>query len=89
MPRGPNGDDFRNAALSGRTSIGSKKPVPKEIDYREIAVRVAVVDEVQLLLTPEPGISPKARPLDVERFIKKDVRIERRRARNHQRFEEI
>jgi hypothetical protein len=43
-------DDFENAALSGRSSVGAEKPVPEEIDDREIVVRVAVVNEVQLLL---------------------------------------
>jgi hypothetical protein len=51
---------LENAALSGRSSVGPEKPVPEEIDDREIAVRVAVVNEMQLLLAPEPCISPKA-----------------------------
>src|SRR6266566_4222298 len=53
-------DDFGNAALSGRPSVSPEQPVPEKIDHREIAVRVAVVNEMQLLLAPEPCISPKA-----------------------------
>ena len=34
---------------------GAEKPIPAEIDHREIAVRVAVVDKKELLLSPEPG----------------------------------
>ena len=37
------------------TSIGSEKPVPKGVDHSEIAVRVQMVDEVKLLLAPEPS----------------------------------
>ena len=36
-------------------SVGSEKPVPKGIDHCEIAVRVQMVDEVNLLLAPEPS----------------------------------
>ena len=37
------------------TSVGSEKPVPKGVDHREIAVRMQMVDEVKLLLAPEPS----------------------------------
>ena len=77
------------ARLSGWPSVSPQKPVPKKVDHRKIAVSVAVVDEVQFLPAPEPGISPKARPLDVVLFIKKDVRRERRRTCDGQRHEEI
>lgn len=36
-------------------SVGPEKPVPKEVDHSEIAVRVQMVDEVKLLLTLEPA----------------------------------
>ena len=32
------------------TVIGAEKPIPEEIDHREIAVPMAVVDEMELLL---------------------------------------
>jgi hypothetical protein len=37
------------------TSVGSEKPVPKGVDHSEIAARVQMVDEVKLLLAPEPS----------------------------------
>ena len=43
------------------TSVGSEKPVPKGVDHREIAVRVQMVDEVKLLLAPEPSETSEAR----------------------------
>jgi len=81
--------DFEKTALSGRPPVGPEKPVPEEIDHRKIAVRVAVVHEVQLLLVPEPCISPEAWFLYVVFFIEKDVRVERRHTRNRERYEEV
>jgi len=40
-------------------AIGAEKPIPEEIDHREIAVPVAVVDEMELLLSPKPGKAAK------------------------------
>jgi len=37
------------------TSIGSEKPVPKGVDHGEITVLVQMVNEVKLLLAPEPS----------------------------------
>ena len=37
------------------TSVGSEKPVPERVDHAEIAVCVQMVDEVKLLLAPEPS----------------------------------
>src|SRR2546430_1086010 len=42
-----------------RAAIGAEKPIPEEIDHREIAVPVAVVDKMELLLSPEPGKAAK------------------------------
>jgi hypothetical protein len=42
------------------SSVDPKEPIPKEIDHHEIAVLFTVVNEVQFLLAPEPGKSPKA-----------------------------
>jgi hypothetical protein len=40
-------------------AIGAKKPIPEEINHREVAVPMAVVDEMELLLSPEPGKAAK------------------------------
>jgi hypothetical protein len=37
-----------------RPSIGTENPIPEEMDHREIAVRVPVMNEVQLLFASEP-----------------------------------
>ena len=36
-------------------AIGAEKPIPEEIDHREIAVPMAVVNEMELLLSSKPG----------------------------------
>jgi hypothetical protein len=41
------------------TVIGAEKPIPEEIDHREIAVPLAVVDEMEFLLSSEPGKAAK------------------------------
>ena len=51
--RVPGGCTSRGVLL-GR-AIGAQNPVPEEVDDCEIAVRVAVVDEMQLLHMPEPA----------------------------------
>jgi len=35
--------------------IGAENAIPKEVDHGEITVRVKMVNEVELLLAPEPG----------------------------------
>jgi hypothetical protein len=40
-------------------TVGTEKPIPEKIDHREIAVPIAVVDEMELLLSPEPGKAAK------------------------------
>ena len=62
------------------TSVGSEKSVPEEVDHREIAVRVQMVDKVKLLLAPEPSEACEARSFDVVFLVKIYVRVERRRA---------
>jgi hypothetical protein len=37
------------------TLVGPEKPVPDGVYHSEIAVRVQMVDEVKLLLAPEPS----------------------------------
>ena len=60
-PGGPRG----GANVHVRPSVGSEKSVPEEVNHREIAVRVQMVDEVKLLLAPEPSEACEARSLDV------------------------
>ena len=43
------------------TAIGAEKPIPEEIDHRKIAVPMAVVDEMELLLSSKPGKAAKTR----------------------------
>src|SRR6202162_5750552 len=46
-----------------RVSIGTENPIPEEMDHSEIAVRVPVMNEVQLLFPPEPRKPLKSRSL--------------------------
>ena len=59
------------------------------MDHREIAVRVPVMNEVQLLLPSEPRKPLKSRSLYVVFLVEKDVCVERRRASNYLNHEEI
>jgi hypothetical protein len=70
-------DDEAAGDLSGQASVSPKKPIPEEIDHREIAVRVPVVSEVEFLLAPKPCKTPKARSLHVVFLIKKNMDVER------------
>ena len=40
-------------------AIGAEKPIPEIIDYREIAIGMAVVDKMEVLLLSEPGKAPE------------------------------
>jgi hypothetical protein len=42
-------------------AIGAEKPIPEKIDHRKIAVPMAVVDEMEFLLSSEPGKAAKPR----------------------------
>jgi len=59
------------------------------MDHREIAVRVSVMNEVQLLFPSEPGKSLQPRSLYVVFLVEKDVRVERHRTCDHLNYEEI
>jgi hypothetical protein len=59
------------------------------MDHREIAIRVPVMHEVQLLFSSEPRKSLKSRSLCMVFLIEKDVRVEGRRASNYLNREEI
>src|SRR5256885_2491102 len=45
---------IRLSLSSIRPSIGTEDPIPEEMDHREIAVRVPVMNEVQFLFPSEP-----------------------------------
>ena len=66
-----------------RLSIGTEQPIPEEMDHREIAVRVSVMNEVQLLFASEPCKSLKPGSLYMVFLVEKDVRVERRRTRGY------
>src|SRR5258708_3242847 len=72
-----------------RPSIGTENPIPEEMDHREIAVRVPVMNEVQFLFASEPCKPLKLRSLYVVFLVEKDVRVERRRTCNYLNHEEI
>ena len=59
------------------------------MDHREIAVRVPVMNEVQLLFSSEPRKPLKSRSFYVVFLVEKDVRVERRRTSNYLNHEEI
>src|SRR5215470_12819160 len=70
-------------------SIRRENPIPEEMDHGEIAVRMPVMNEVQLLFPSEPRKPLKSRSLYVVFPVKKDVRVERGRASNYLNHEEI
>ena len=51
---GPGRKTARLGLSSVRASIGTEDPIPEEMDHREIAVRVPVMNEVQFLFAFEP-----------------------------------
>ena len=61
--------------------IGTEKPIPEIVDHRKIAIGMPVVEEMELLLSPEPGKSSQPRSRHVVVFIKIEVHIERDRHR--------
>ena len=63
-------------------SICPENPIPKEIDHREIAVRMPMMNKVQFLLASEPCKPLKPRSFYVVFLVEKDVRIERRGTRD-------
>ena len=81
LDRHPKGS-IRLSLSSIRPSIGTKNPIPEEMDHREIAVRVPVMNEMQFLFPSEPCKSLKPRSLYVVFLVEKDMRVERRRARD-------
>ena len=75
------GKSLLSTKPSIRSSIGTENPIPEEMDHREIAVRVPVMNEVQFLFASEPCKPLKPRSLYVVFLVEKDVRVERRARR--------
>jgi hypothetical protein len=80
---------IRRSLSSIRPSIGTENLIPEEMDHREIAVRVPVMNEVQFLFPPEPRKPLKPRSLYVVFLVEKDVHVERRRACDYLNHEEV
>ena len=66
-----------------RPSIRTKNLIPEEVNYSKIAIRVTVMNKVQLLLASERREPLKPRSLYVIFFVEKDVRVKRRRTRDY------
>ena len=58
-----------------RPFIGTENPIPEEMNHREIAARMSVMDKVQLLFASEPRKALKPRSLYVILLVEKDVRV--------------
>ena len=80
---------IRLSLRSIRPSISTKNPIPEEMDHREIAVRVPVMNKMQFLFPSEPCKSLKPRSLYVVFLVEIDMRVERRRTRDYLSHEEI
>src|SRR3954451_8037142 len=74
------GSPNSNISFIVAASVSSEKSVPKEVDHRKIAGRVQMVDEVKLLLAPEPSEACEFRSCDMIFFVKIYMREERYRA---------
>ena len=70
-------ESIRLSLSSIRHSIGAENPIPEEMDHREIAVRMPVMNEVQFLFPSEPCKPQQPRSLYMVFFVKKDMRVER------------
>ena len=67
---GPKGS-IRLRLSSIRSSIGTENSIPEEMDHREIAVRVPVMNEVQFLFPSEPCKPLQSRSLYVVFLVEK------------------
>src|SRR6059036_14614 len=72
LDRHPKGS-IRLSPSSIRPSIGTENPIPEEMDHREIAVRVPVMNEMQFLFPSEPCKSLKPRSLYVVFLVEIDI----------------
>ena len=82
-------DSKASIQSSIRPPIGTENPIPEEMDHREIAVSMPVVDEVQFPFASEPRKPLKPRSLYVIFLVEKDVRVKRRRTCDHLNYEKI
>jgi hypothetical protein len=58
-------------------SVRSDKSVPEEVDHGKIPVSVQMVDEVKLLLAPEPSEARELRSSDMIFLVKIYMHVER------------
>ena len=58
------------------SSIGTENSIPEEMDHREIAVGMPVMNEVKFLFASEPSKPLKPRSLYVVFIVEKHVRVE-------------
>lgn len=72
-----------------RPSIGTENPIPEEVNYTKITIRVTVMNKVQFLLASEPRKPLKSRSLYVIFLVEKDVRIKRRRTCDYHHYKKI
>jgi hypothetical protein len=72
-----------------RPSIGTENLIPEEVNYTKIAIRVPVMNKVQLLLASKPRKPLKSRSLYVIFLVEKDVRVKRHRACDYQHYKKI
>src|SRR4030088_3229109 len=72
-----------------RTSVGTENPIPEDMDHREIAISVPVMNKVKFLFPSEPSKPLKPRSIHVVFFVKKNVRIERYRTGGYQNQEDV
>ena len=72
-----------------RPSIGTENPIPEEVNYTKITIRVTVMNKVQFLLASEPRKPLKPRSLYVIFLVEKDVRVKRRRTCDYSHYKKI
>jgi len=58
-----------------RPSIGTENPIPEEVNYSKITIRVTVMNKVQFLLASEPRKPLEPRSLNVIFLVEKDVGV--------------
>src|SRR6516164_4420937 len=80
---------YRTDPHAIRHSIGAENPISEEMDHREIAVRMPVMNEVQFLFPSEPCKPLKPRSFYVVFLVEEDVRVERCRTCDYLSREEI
>jgi hypothetical protein len=58
-----------------RPPIGTENPIPEEVNYTKITIRVTVMNKVQFLLASEPRKPLEPRSLNVIFLVEKDVGV--------------